>query len=416
MEFESHAGKEVALEVIFLCWYPNCFDDAKRQMDIFEPLGITPHIVWMPFFTPSKRSDVLLDIIDGKQDAIIDEMAQKCASYGKPIFMRFAHEMNGTWYPWSGPSCGAGVSRRYGSSSIPDGPEKYIDAFRYVKNKFDATGATNVIWVWSPNADSVPGEDWNQLTNYYPGDDYVDWVGVDFYGLFWGDGDPYTQIGKVYNYYADRKPIMLAETAAADQDNYGGGGWPTTLTKPEWISEFFFVMETYYPRVKAFNWFNENKIEYGEADWRIESTPYPDSQDTYAICVSNPRYLSALEGGEGEVNPPPVQNSKVHIFDIQMSVKRRGKSSKYTSSVKVVVKDENDNLVDGAKVEGDWLFNEDFLNSSSGYTDSCGEVYFNSDNVSATSGTFTFKVKNVTKDGFIYESTGDIESEDSINF
>ena len=84
------------------------------------------------------------------------------------------------------------------------------------------------MWVWSPNAQDVPSQSWNHYTNYYPGDAYVDWVGIDGYnwgGRAWKSfATRFGSANGIYADYARRKPIMIAEYGSAET---GGdkGAW-----------------------------------------------------------------------------------------------------------------------------------------------------------------------------------------------
>jgi beta-mannanase len=236
-----------------------------------DPLGIKTMVTWEPKL--KNGSNPLDAILSGSQDAIINDFAVKSKAYGKPFFLRFGHEMNGNWYDWSGALSG-------------NNPGKYVLAWRYVWNKFQTVGATNAIWVWCPNADSVPAESWNAIDNYYPGDAYVDWVGVDFYGLKWGDNPPALALDRVYATYGATKPIMVGETAAADCSNYAAG---TTMTKAQWTTALFDAMAA-RPNVRAFFWFNQNNG--GEADWRITSCPNPAALDAYRAGVASAQYVT----------------------------------------------------------------------------------------------------------------------------
>jgi mannan endo-1,4-beta-mannosidase len=260
--FESEAGKKVGAFLYYLGWYENAWGDVQRQLDVLDPMGIKLHLTWEPKL---KNGGNPLDaILNGSQDTIILDLANKSKAWGKPFFLRFAHEMNGNWYPWGGQ------------------PDKYKQAWIYVWNKFQSVGATNAIWVWSPNADSVPDEPWNAIANYYPGTSYVDWVGVDFYGLMWGNENPGLQMDKVQAW--NNKPVMISETAAADCAHYAVG---TTIGKDEWINRFYADMGA-RTWVKAFFWFNVNK----EADWRITSCPSPAAQNAYRAGVASSRYVT----------------------------------------------------------------------------------------------------------------------------
>jgi beta-mannanase len=110
----------------------------------------------------------------------------------------------------------------------------------------------------------VPAESWNHWTNYYPGDAYVDWVGMDAYN--WGNSSSCCTwqsfsdlVTDLYNDYATTKPIIVPETASAE---VGG-------SKAAWIADLQQQLETHFTAIKAVVWFDINK----ETDWRIASSP-----------------------------------------------------------------------------------------------------------------------------------------------
>jgi mannan endo-1,4-beta-mannosidase len=181
--------------------------------------------------------------------------------------------MNGDWM-------------EYGSRGGGD-PGEFVGAWRYVWNRFHALGVTNAVWVWAPNWNSSPDEPWNDLHAYYPGDRYVDWVGVDFYGLMWDDVPVATQLDSVYSSFS-YKPVMVAETAAADCANYVAGA---VHSKDQWIEQLFSELMA-HPAVHALYWFEIDK----EADWRLGSCPYPQALDAFRRGISDPRFLSRAGG------------------------------------------------------------------------------------------------------------------------
>ncbi len=129
---------------------------------------------------------------------------------------------------------------------------------------FVQVGATNVVWVWCINVADVPDAPWNHWTNYYPGDDVVDWVGLDAYN--WGASSScciWTSfsdlVSSPYQDYAGKKPMMLPETASAE---VGGD-------KGAWITAMHQDLKTTYTEIKGVVWFDINK----ETDWRIASSP-----------------------------------------------------------------------------------------------------------------------------------------------
>lgn len=98
---------------------------------------------------------ILSDTAKGEYDNVIRAAAQSVDALEQPILIRFGHEMDiDRLYPWSGRNS-----------------EKYVAAYQRVVDIFREEGATNVLWVWSPGG-TLDAE------QYYPGDAYVDYVGV----------------------------------------------------------------------------------------------------------------------------------------------------------------------------------------------------------------------------------------------
>lgn len=217
---------------------------------------------------------VLEAITDGLYDDILTSWAEGVRAFGKPVFLRFGHEMNGDWYPWSGVKNGGGQLDGYGSPDLPDGPERYVAAFRYIHDTFTAQGAENVLWVWCPNApfdvmESALGP-WNRAAAYYPGDDYVDWLCFDGYN--WGSSafgqqfnaqwlsfdeifaSSYAELGAINS----DKPIIIGEFASTED----GGD------KAAWITDTFDAIRHDFPQIRALIWFHIAK----ETDWRINSS------------------------------------------------------------------------------------------------------------------------------------------------
>ncbi len=256
--FQDDVNHKLDSVIYYVSWNEQDWKWCQTQLEIAGSLDLTVQVVWEPWL--KDKSNPLQSIVDGEQDEHIDYFARGAAKYGKPFFLRFAHEMNGNWYPWSGENTGKN-------------PDLYIQAWKHVWERFKQAGAENVIWVWSPNALSVPAASWNDISAYYPGQEYVDWVGVDFYGLKWSNDPPETMIDPIYLLYGKNHPIMIAETAAADPKNVAQD---VTMSKPAWIKRLFDVLP-FYPELKAIYWFNEIK----EADWRVQSEPSPDSLDAY---------------------------------------------------------------------------------------------------------------------------------------
>ena len=143
----------------------------KAFLDAVHAHGSVPYLTFDPkeFANPNvaEQYAYIGQIPDGAWDAKLKEVAGVLRAFGHPVLFRFAHEMNGNWYPYAGVFSG--------------GPDKYIAAWRYVHALFTAEGADRLVWVFSPMAESYPDAAWNAPFAYYPGSAYVDWIAVDVY-------------------------------------------------------------------------------------------------------------------------------------------------------------------------------------------------------------------------------------------
>jgi mannan endo-1,4-beta-mannosidase len=249
--FEQAAGRQVDLMLVFQDLAHVRFDrsllEPLLERDTLPMIGLEP---WDHTGTPDQPVYALRRIAAGDHDAVLREWAEGLRDLGTRVLLRPMHEMNGTWYPWAEAANG-------------NRPGDYVAAWRHLHDLFDNAGATNVEWVWAPNTvfpSSTP------LAGLYPGDTYVDWVGIDGYNggtaLDWGGwvdvadlfGPTLDEIRRV----APGKPILIAETGSAE----AGGD------KAAWIADLFAFMGR-QPDVRGIVWFDHDK----ETDWRITSSP-----------------------------------------------------------------------------------------------------------------------------------------------
>ena len=225
----------------------------------------------------------LSKIIAGDFDRYLDRWAAAVKALGLPIGLRFDHEMNGTWFPWSEQTNG-------------NRPGEFVRAWRHVHDRFAAAGATNVIWIWSPNVIGALKD--VSLAGLYPGGAYVDWMGLVGYYRKPIPGKPATFDNTFGESLAalravDRKPILLSEVGCTET----GGN------KPAWIRSLFQALPG-QADVIGFSWFNEvvTAIPIGETlpvtnDWRIDSTPR--ALATFRAGIADPRYGAGRPAGPG---------------------------------------------------------------------------------------------------------------------
>jgi hypothetical protein len=211
-------------------------------------------------------------IAGGEYDAYIRQWAVAAKAWGHPLLLRFAHEMNGNWYPWA-----TGSGDANGNT-----PAEFVAMWRHVHDIFTGAGATNVQWVWCVNVDD-PGT--TSFAEDYPGDAYVDWVALDGYN--WGDdqGHAWQSLGQVFESSYNEvtaltnKPLMLGEVGSAEQ----GGD------KANWIRQgFLTTIPTRFPLIKAVVVFDAAQ----ERDWRVNSSP--DSLAAFRQVVASSLYQGTL--------------------------------------------------------------------------------------------------------------------------
>jgi hypothetical protein len=220
--------------------------------------------------------------VPGSFDDYLHKYARDIVANGLPLGIRLDHEMNGDWYPWS-------ERNNIGNPINGNRPGDFVQMWRHVHDIFAQEGAGDlVIWIWAPNIDNnlsdvlrAPG----YLESLYPGDDYVDWVGVSGYLR-----PPFKQANtKTFDYTftptldqlraITAKPIFLAEIGASEIGGY----------KAAWVTSLFQGLADPRNRdIVGFSWFNLAVTSYvkGERatnDWRIDSRG--DSLNAFSIGI-----------------------------------------------------------------------------------------------------------------------------------
>jgi hypothetical protein len=196
-QFERKIGRTLAFDLHFYGW-KQYFPTTDERQDVAR--GRIPIIAW----NCSNHGDY--EVAQGEDDALIAQRAAAVKRFGSPVIIRWFWEMNlndlnnpprtQCWDP---------------KTDLPDGyfsPVHYIGAWRHIHAIFASLGVTNVVWEWCvANAHGGPSQ-------YYPGDDVVDWVGMDDYDT---NDIPlanmlYIPANEISQF--QEKPVMLTETGA----------------------------------------------------------------------------------------------------------------------------------------------------------------------------------------------------------
>lgn len=236
--------------------------------------GKIPVITWR--VGPDDVSDlgdrnIAQEVLAGQFDDQIRLRAAEARQIDGPWFSRMFHEMDGS------------TGELYGLT-----PATFNLYWRHVRTIFEEEGVTNAVWLWTTANFNEGDGDW------YPGDDVVDWIGLDQF-LFKGDAgaDRCTnpgvefetldeKIGEDFWAFSDAhptKPVMVAEW---------GVGWSANDSlRQDFINSAAEVAAR--PRVKALAWFNSNKV--GGCEWELTAGADPDPGIlAYSALVNDPAY------------------------------------------------------------------------------------------------------------------------------
>ena len=176
--YQHAVGKPVAWVYFWNNWYENPRFPYQTASWI-RANGSVPYIRLMLLSSPRiPRPDPvysLQNIINGKFDALLRSWMQDARDFGSPVIAEYGVEVDGWWFPWNG------LYNREGGS-YADSVGRFREAYRHIIRIARQEGAYNVRWVFHVDPWDEPDEDWNKFENYYPGDEWIDWVGASVYG------------------------------------------------------------------------------------------------------------------------------------------------------------------------------------------------------------------------------------------
>lgn len=208
----------------------------EKLLDRLQP-GQIPEVTIQT--NPLENGLMVLDVLDGKYDDYLRHYAEVIAQRDTPVLFRPLNEMNGDWCSY--------CAFYYGRDT-----DLYVELYHYFYKIFREAGADNCIWVWNPNHRSFPDFKWNDERMYYPGDEYVNVMGITAYntGTYY-EGETWQTFDELYrDLYDDvvagyRQPMMITEFGCS---SIGGD-------KVAWIKDMFAALPN-YPQIKVAVWWN----------------------------------------------------------------------------------------------------------------------------------------------------------------
>lgn len=193
-------------------------------------------------------------ILDGKYDRYIKRWAAGLKEFGHPVLLRCSNEMNSTWCKYSG-------------SLLMCDPDVYIRLWQHVYDIFEQEGVQNAIWIFNPFDNDYPPVNWNNMIAYYPGDEYVQMIGLTAYSAgeyyqyenFRTFQECYNPLVEKNRKYFSSFPWIIGEFGCS---SVGGD-------KEQWIKDMFTYLPD-YPEIKAAVWFS-----YADYDTRYNRGKIP---------------------------------------------------------------------------------------------------------------------------------------------
>ena len=228
---------------------------------------------------------------------------------GVPVIVRFAHEMNGSWYAWGQqPTAYVEAYRRVAAAVHEHAPgsammwaPNYGGGYPFAGGQYEAQPGAEGFAVLDTDGDGRLTTADDPYAPYYPGDEFVDWVGMSLY--HWGNQHPWGEneipepgkfaaqltgtydgaggddraVPDFYAVYGEQhgKPVAIPETAALYNPARNGAG-ELAIKDAWWGQVLDSSVPQKFPQLKMVNWFEWNKHEAeidGVVDWTTTSTP-----------------------------------------------------------------------------------------------------------------------------------------------
>ncbi len=291
-QFEKMVGKHQAIIAFSSFWGEQSFP--ARNLELLSRHGSLPLVFWSPWDRPYDERRPpdkfsLRAILAGKWDRYIDRWADGAKAFGRPMLVAWGIEMNGNWFPWAGFFYGAGKVIPGADPVQYEGPELYKQAYKYVVDRVRARGVTNILWGFHVNHTTYPVKPWNKMAHYYPGPEYVDWLGMSTYGMQ-TNKQGWCQFIEV-NEGAYRELSAVDTTKPMVMAEWGVGEFPNNGSKAAWIKSAFELFQSRYPRFKAAVYWHERwqNADKSYSNLRVNSSP--EALAAYRQGVASPYWL-----------------------------------------------------------------------------------------------------------------------------
>lgn len=279
------------------------------------------------------KADPIFDlrkIAEGSFDGPLVKMLQSIAALkGKdgeriPLMIAFAPEPNGGRYRHSGSLYGGAATQAWGDPDAPDGPEIYRDAYRHLIDlaRRSDVGATNITWALHLESAARPSEAWNTMKNYYPGDDYIDWLGLTVLGAH--DSESLSRYPQLQDVLLGESPgqknpwsefLAVSERASKGLFKFAVLEDPSqSCRKADWLTRSLDAIPQKFSQFKLVSYWNESRAQDPRQSLSLDTSPC--ALESYRKAIKKGFFQGRLQRDQdGQVTPPAaptVENVPVY--------------------------------------------------------------------------------------------------------
>lgn len=276
IDFQTDIQKDIAW--VYFCnnWLDGVIEFPTKSVTEAIKANVVPYIRLMPWSeVRASGEDPIFDmdvLLTDKYDLQLMLWALEAKKHNTHYILEFGPEVNGEWFAWNARWNGAGIKDLYGDPEKPDGAEKFVDVYKKIVNIFRKVGLTNVTWVLHLDVAGSPSTWWNRAEHYYPGDEYVDWIGLSVFGAqlpthkWVSFEDKFRPFWPQIEALTLKKPLIISEFAVIEDLNLPN-------RKAEWLEDAFsFIESQEFPIRAATYWNSPGWLADGTANFRLNSS------------------------------------------------------------------------------------------------------------------------------------------------
>jgi beta-mannanase len=254
---------KIKYEVVYISWLNYNSDSLSLKLRTLSNKNRVPVLVCEPWSKSDSKSDYLTEIYSAGYDSIIDRLVNILNDLNAELLISWGHEMDQDLtarYPWSGKN-----------------PEEFIKAYRYVVNYINNKSTSSIKWIWAPVVKET-------CVNYWPGKDFVDFIGFPVYSFPEWDISYYGYIRDFKTTFLEKYEIVKSFNTPIMINEFGVTG--NSDFSSFWINQAFKLFDE-YPLLHSVIYFYSADVpkawgsNISTPDWRIDKSVITGLIDYY---------------------------------------------------------------------------------------------------------------------------------------